>query len=200
MKYVACLVGVSTLALGSVVYAQGRQRPAPPPSRYSYALKIDAEALPKGVTVREVRDALGSRWFITNASDVPLVIHERFQGETLAAGTKLVSGKVYQYFPNGVPMEGKTHLKGWQAPFGEIKETLLYLPQEPAKIYEGRKPGLPKDLPPDEDVSIPAKYDGKPYAIKGTVHYYLNQAYDAFYRAKDKEEPKPDDAGKDPSR
>jgi hypothetical protein len=112
------------------------------------------------------------------------VIYERFQGETLVSGTKLVSGKVYQYFPNGVPMEGKTHLKGWQAPFGEIKETVLYLPKEPSKIYEGRKPDLPKDLPAPEPFSIPGKLDGKPHELKGTVHYRLNDEYDAYYKDK----------------
>ena len=189
MNRLVCLVGIAVLALDSALFAQGRERPAPPPSRYGYSLRINADSLPRGVTVREVRDGQGSRWFISNASDVPLVIHERYQGDTLVSGTKLVSGKVYQYFPTGVPMEGKTHLKGWQAPFGEIKETLLYLAREPQKIYEGRKPGLPKDLPPPEAISIPAKYDGKPYEIKGTIHYHLNDAYDVFHRARDKKQP-----------
>jgi hypothetical protein len=64
---------------------------------------------------------------------------------------------VYQYFPNGVPMEGKTHLKGWQAPFGDIPETILTLAKEPARIHEGRGPGLSKELPEPEAFSIPAK-------------------------------------------
>lgn len=164
----------------SIARAQGR--PAPPPSRYGYTLKIDLKSLPKGVTVREVRDGQPPRWFIANASDVPLVLNEIHRNGALVAGTKLVSGKVYQYFPTGVPMEGKTHLKGWQAPFGDIKETLLYLPQEPAQIYAGRKPGLSKELPKPEPFSLPASYDGKPHPIEGTVHYHLNEAYDAFYK------------------
>ncbi len=188
MKRTAMLLsmGILVLATASTALAQGREKPAPPPSRYAYTIKFDLESLPAGVTLREARNGTMTQWFIANSSETPLVIHERFQGETLAAGTKLVSGKVYQYFPNGVPMEGKTHLKGWQAPFGEIKETLLYLPKEPAKIYEGRKADLPKDLPPPEAISIPAKYDDKPHDIKATVHYHLNEAYDAYYRDKDK--------------
>lgn len=186
MNRIRFLLGISLLAIGATVFAQGREKPAPSPSRYSYTIKYDLESLPAGVTLREAKNGPMQQWFIANAGETPLVLFERFQGETLVSGTKLVAGKVYQYFPNGVPMEGKTHLKGWQAPFGEIKETLLYLPNEPAKIYEGRKPGLSKDLPPPEAVAIPAKYDGKPRDIKATVHYHLNEAYDAFYRDKDK--------------
>lgn len=186
MKRTAILLGVGILVLASQSRAQRGEKPAPPPSRYSYTIKFDLESLPAGVTLREARNGPMTQWFIANSSETPLVIHERFQGETLAAGTKLVSGKVYQYFPNGVPMEGKTHLKGWQAPFGEIKETLFYLPKEPAKIYEGRKADLPKDLPAPEAISIPVKYDDKPHDIKATVHFHLNEAYDAYYRDKDK--------------
>jgi len=180
MNRVPCLVVVSAIFLGSAMSAQGRGRPAPPPSRFGYSLKIDLDSLPKGVTVREVRKGQTSRWFISNASDVPLVINERFQGDRLVTGTKLVSGKVYQYFPSGVPMAGKKHLKGWQAPFGEIKETSLRLARDPGKIYEGRKPGLSKMLPTPEAFSIPAKYGGKPYKIKATIHYHLNAAYDGL--------------------
>jgi hypothetical protein len=172
------------LCCGATVHAQGR--PAPPPSRYGYSLKIDLDCLPKGVTVRESRDALAARYFIANAADAPLVLNEIFQNGALVSGTKLASGKVYQYFPNGVPMEGKTHLKGWQAPFGDIKETVLFLPKEPAKIYEGRKPGLSKELPKSEPFSLPAKYDGKPHEIKGVIRYHLNDAYDAFYKNNDR--------------
>ncbi|NJN64696.1 MAG: hypothetical protein HC882_07325, partial [Acidobacteria bacterium] len=56
----------------------------------------------------------------------------------------------------GVPMEGKQHQTGWQAPFGDIPETLFVLPREPAKIYEGRQPCLGKTLPPDEPIAIVA--------------------------------------------
>jgi hypothetical protein len=76
-------------------------------------------------------------------------------------------------------MEGKQHLKGWQAPFGDVEETLLALPREPAKIAAGRQRGLDKTLPPDEPITIAVKYDGKPYQIKATVKYHLNLAYDA---------------------
>ena len=186
MNRVVCLIAVSAVFLGSAVSTQGRGRPAPPPSRYGYTLKIDPDSLPKGVTVREARNGQTSRWFIANASDVPLIINERFQGTRLVTGTKLVGGKVYQYFPSGVPMAGKKHLKGWQAPFGDMKETSLRLARDPGKIYEGRKPGLSKALPAPEAVSIPAKYDGKPYQIKVTIHYHLNPAYDALPRAQKK--------------
>jgi hypothetical protein len=165
------------LLWGTISVAQGR--PAPPPSRYGYTLKIDTKALPTGVTAREVRTGNLARYFIKNTSDVPLVINERFQGDRLVSGAKLVSGKVFHYFPNGVPMQGKQHLKGWQAPFGDIEQTLLSLPKDPAKIYEGRKPGLSKKLPPSEPYQIPANYDGKPYKIKVMIHYHLNPAYDA---------------------
>lgn len=161
-----------------------RDRPAPPPSRYVYSFMVDADSLPKGVKLREVKDALGIRYFISNASDKPLVINERFQNDLLVGGSKLVSGKVYQYFPNGVPMEGKTHLKGWQAPFGDIAETILTLAREPAKILEGREPGLSKELPAPEPYSFSVKSDDKPHAIRGTIHYHLNPAYDEFYKKK----------------
>ena len=159
--------------------AFAQRRPAPPASRYGYTLAIDETSLPKGVTVRLVKDDLGVRHFIKNAGEVPLVISEIYQNDQLVSGAKLVGGKVYGWFPNGVPMEGKQHLKGWQAPFGDIEETLLTLPREPAKIAAGRQAGLGKTLPPDEPVTIAVKYDGKPYEIKATVKYHLNPAYDA---------------------
>jgi hypothetical protein len=180
------LAGILVLALGSVLFGQGRQKPAPLPSRYGYSVKINVDSLPKGVTLQEARNGQRAIGLIANASDVPLVIDEIFQGDTLLAGTKLVSGKVYHYFRDGVPMVGKTHLKGWQAPFGEIKATMFSLERDPKKIYEGRKPGLPKDVPPSEAISIPARYNGEPYEIKGIIHYHLNEAYDAYYRAPDK--------------
>ena len=167
------------VASGSTASAQ--RRPAPPPSRYSYTIEIDKTSLPKGVTVRTVSDNLGTRHFLKNSSDVPLIINERFHVGRLVMGTKLVSGKVYQYFPNGVPMQGKRHLKGWQAPFGEINETIIRLPKEPAKIYEGRAAGLSKELPPDEQATIAANYDGKPIQIKVTIKYSLNPKYDAHH-------------------
>lgn len=187
------LAGLSTALLFSATFSDARDRPAPPPSRYGYVLKFAAtKSLPTGIAIREVSDDLGTRYFIKNTSKVPLVINQRFQNECLVSGAKLVSGKVYQYFPNGVPMEGKQHLKGWQAPFGDIEETLLQLAKEPAKIYEGRKPGLSKALPRPEAVAIPANYDGKPYQIKATIHYHLNKAYDAYYAEQDaKQKPKP---------
>ncbi len=80
-------------------------------------------------------------------------------------------------------MQGKQHLKGWQAPFVKIHETLLYI-KEPKKIYEGRKVGLTRELPKSEKMSIPANLGGMPYEIKGTVNYHLNKAYDIFHRIK----------------
>ena len=155
-----------------------RERPAPSPSRYAYSFKIDEKSLPKGVTVREAGEGNMRRYFIKNSGEKPLVIGEIFSNEKLVSGTKLENGKVYGWFPSGVPMEGKTHLKGWQAPFGDIEETLLILPREPAKIVEGRKPGLGKDIPKPEESSIKVNYDGKPYEIKITIHYRLNEEYD----------------------
>jgi hypothetical protein len=186
MTRVHNLAGLTALALCISAMGQERPspkgRPAPPPSRYTYSLKFNADSLPKGVKVREIKDAQGVRYFISNASETPLVINERFQNDTLASGSKLISGKVYQYFPNGVPMEGKTHLKGWQAPFGDIPETILTLAKEPARIHEGRKPGLSKELPEPEAFSIPAKSDVKLHEIRGTIHYHLNPAYDEFHK------------------
>ena len=168
----------ATLLLVSAMYTLARERPAPPPSRYAYSFKVDEKSLPKGVTVREVASGKDSRYFIKNTGKTPLVIGEIYSNDKLVSGTKLASGKVYGWFPSGVPMEGKTHLKGWQAPFGDIEETLLTLPREPAKIIEGRKPGLGKEVPKPEESTIKASYDGKPYEIKITIHYRLNEAYD----------------------
>ena len=167
----------------ALLIGYGRERPAPTPSRYGFTFEIDAKSLPKGVTVREVRNASSVRYFVKNTSNIPLIINERFQNDRLVSGAKLVSGRVLHYFPNGVPMQGKRHLKGWQAPFGEIPETLLHI-KEPKKIYEGRKVGLTKELPKPEKVSIPANLGGKPYGIKGTIKYHLNKAYDVFHRIK----------------
>jgi hypothetical protein len=158
--------------------ALGRERPAPPPSRYAYSFKVDEKSLPKGVSVREVVDGKNSRYFIKNAGETPLVIGEIYSNDKLVSGKKLAGGKVYGWFPSGVPMEGKTHLKGWQAPFGDIEETPLSLPREPAKIIEGRKPGLGKEVPKPEESTIKVSYDGKPYEIKITIHYRLNEAYE----------------------
>ena len=166
-----------------VLIGYSRDRPAPPPSRYGFIFKIDTKSLPKGVMVREVRNESSIRYFIKNTSDIPLIINERFQNDRLVSGAKLVSGRVLHYFPNGVPMQGKRHLKGWQAPFGEIPETLLYI-KEPKKIYEGRKVGLTMELPKPTKVSIPANLNGTPYEIKGTIKYHLNKAYDVFHRIK----------------
>jgi hypothetical protein len=155
-----------------------RERPAPSPSRYAYSFKIDEKSLPKGVTVREAGEGNTRRYFIKNSGEKPLVIDETFSNEKLVNGKKLENGKVYGWFPSGVPMEGKTHLKGWQAPFGDIEETLLVLPREPLKIVEGRKAGLGKEVPQPEESVIKVNYDGKPYEIKITIHYRLNEAYD----------------------
>ena len=160
-----------------------RDRPAPPPSRYGFTFVIDAKSLPKGATIREVRSETSIRYFIKNTSDVPLIINERFQNNRLVSGAKLVSGEVLNYFPNGVPMVGKRHLKGWQSPFGKIPETLLYI-KEPKKIHEGRIAGLTRKLPPEEKLSIAANLNGKPYEIIGTIHFHLNKAYDTFHRIK----------------
>jgi hypothetical protein len=65
------------LICGADLYAAGR--PAPPPSRYSYTLKIDPASLPKGVTVRAPEDGKTSRYVITNTSDVPLVRKRRIR-------------------------------------------------------------------------------------------------------------------------
>ena len=169
----------------TVLIGYSRDRPAPTPSRYGFTFAIDAKSLPKGVTIREVRNESSVRYFIKNTSDVPLIINERFlQNDRLASGaTKVVSGRALHYFPDGVPIQGKRHLKGWQAPFGEIPETLLHI-KEPKKIYEGRKVGLTKELPKPEKMSIPANLGGKPYEIKGTIKYHLNKAYDVFHRIK----------------
>ncbi len=178
------ILAVLLVTRGEVLIAQGRGKPAPPPSRYMYTLKVDEKSLPAGVKIRESSDAGPPRLFISNASDKPLVIDERFQNKVLVSGAKLMNGKVYHYFPNGVPMEGKTHLKGWQAPFGDIPDTILRLPDDPEKIAASREPGLGTTLPKPEPFSIPANYDGKPRAITGEIHYQLNKAYDEFHRPK----------------
>lgn len=182
------LAALVTLGTIDVRTSDARDRPAPPPSRWTFTLKIDAKSLPKGVSVRQVGEGTSTRYFIKNSSDVPLVIDERFQDGKLVTGAKLVGSKVYHYFPNGVPMEGKTHLKGWQAPFGDIEETLLNLPREPEKIATGRQEGLGKEVPEPESVAISANYDGEPYKIKGTVEFHLNPAYDEFHGVKDAKE------------
>ena len=128
-----CLLAVSVL--GSSAAAQ--RRPEPPPSRYSYTMVVDAKSLPKGVSVRTLRAGGLTRIFIKNTGKKPLVINEIYQNKRLVSGAKLVSGQVFQYFPNGVPMAGKRHLKGWQAPFGVIKETLLRLPKDPKNNLRG---------------------------------------------------------------
>jgi len=183
MKRILIHCAMLIMIFSHVLTGYCRDRPAPPPSRYGFTFKIDAKSLPKGVTVREVRNESSVRYFIKNTSDLPLIINERFQNDRLVSGAKLVSGRVLHYFPNGVPMEGKRHLKGWQAPFGEIPETLLHI-KEPKKIYEGRKVGLTKELPKPEKMSIPANLNGTPYEIKGTINYHLNKAYDLFHRIK----------------
>ena len=53
-----------------------QRKPAPPPSRYTYTLEFDEKSLPEGVTIRTVSDDLGTRYFIKNVSEKPLVIKE----------------------------------------------------------------------------------------------------------------------------
>jgi hypothetical protein len=160
-------------------------RPIPPPSRYSYSIKIDLDSLPEGVTISAVGEVGNVRLFIANSSDKPLIVNEIFNMGRLVGGSKLIADKVYQYYPSGVPMAGLSHLKGWQAPFGDISSTLFYLPKEPHKIYEGRQRSLSKDLPDPEPVSIPINYDGQPDWIKGSIHYHLNNMYDEYYLKQD---------------
>jgi hypothetical protein len=168
----------ATLLVVSIMPVFARERPAPPESRYAYTFKVDERSVPKGVSVRTVVDGKNSRHFIKNTGETPLVIGEIYSNDKLVSGTKLVGGKVYGWFPSGVPMEGKTHLKGWQAPFGDILETVLTLPREPAKIIEGRKPGLGKAIPEPEVSVIKVSYDGKPHEIKIKIIYRLNEAFD----------------------
>jgi hypothetical protein len=97
----------------------------------------------------------------------------------LVHAQKLFPGKVYGYFSSGIPMEGKTHLKGWQEYKG-LNRLILSLARPPLKIYEGRKRNLSKILPKPEYISIPANYDGQPYEIKGFIHYHLNKLYDEY--------------------
>lgn len=175
MKSMARL-GVWLMVSSFVVVA--RDKPAPPPSRYTYSIKVDEKSLPKGVSVREVVTGGNPRLFVKNAGELPLVIGEIYSNNMLVSGTKLQNGKVYGWFPNGVPMEGKTHLKGWQAPFGDIAETILMLPREPGKIAEGRNPGLGREVPKPEAAVIQTNYDGQPHEIKIIIHYRLNEAYD----------------------
>ena len=171
----AAILLASLCLLPSWLPAQ--RKPAPPPSRYAYRMEVDAKSLPPGVTVRKVVDGNSTRHFIRNAGTTPLIINEVFSNQQLVGGAKLVEGKVYGWFPNGVPMEGKTHLKGWQAPFGDIVETLLFLPREPAKITEGRRPGLGNAVPADEPGVIGARHGDAPYEIKVTIRYRLNDEY-----------------------
>jgi len=172
------LVVLALAALLPSVVAVAQRRPALPPSRYAYSFEVDQDSLPKGVTVTEKRDGDMVRHFIRNTSDRPLVIDKRMQDGRMVGGTKLVDGKVYGYFPSSVPMEGKTHLKGWQAPFGDIEQTTLILPREPETIYKGRTPGLGREVPPDEAYALPVEYDGKPHEIKLTIRYRLDPDYD----------------------
>jgi hypothetical protein len=184
MMRVFAFPAVTLLSLGFGIMVHALERPGPPPSRYVYSFKLDADSLPQGVKLREVKDAQGIRYFISNASEKPLIINERFQNEKLVTGTKLENGKTYQYFPNGVPMEGKTHLKGWQAPFGDIPETIVIFAKEPSKIADSRAPGLPAVVPEPEPYALPVKYDGKTHEIRGLIYYHLNPAYDEFYKKK----------------
>ncbi|MBC7854348.1 MAG: hypothetical protein IAF94_13020 [Pirellulaceae bacterium] len=175
-RHIPSLFAAALLVVSNMpVFA--RERPAPPESRYAYSFTVDEKSLPKRVSVRTVVDGKNSRHFIKNTGETPLVIGEIYSNDKLVSGTKLVGGKVYGWFPSGVPMEGKTHLKGWQAPFGDILETILTLPREPAKIIEGRKPGLGKEIPKPEEASIKVSYAGKPYEIKIKIVYRLNEAY-----------------------
>jgi len=181
----AAVAAVLAVIVCSTAAAQGRpasrrpagRKPAPPESRYSYTLEFDAKTLPPGVSIRTVSDKLGTRQFIKNTGDKPLIINQRFSGDRLVAGTRLVSGEVQSYFPSGVPMAGKQHLKGWQMPFGKIEQTIIRLPRPPAKIYEGRTPNTPAVIPPAEKTEIEATYDGKPFPIPVTIRYSLNPKY-----------------------
>jgi len=175
IKLLTGLLLVVTLA----AFAEARERPAPQPSRYTYTLPIDEKSLPEGVTARVLRNEHGVRTFIKNSSDTPLVIDAIYSNDRLVSGKQLVNGKVFGWFPNGVPMQGKQHLKGWQAPFGDISEANIRLPRDPAKIYEGRKPGLDETVPAPEATIINTIYDDKPYEIKATITYHLNPAYEA---------------------
>ncbi|MEX2213807.1 MAG: hypothetical protein WD768_06755 [Phycisphaeraceae bacterium] len=165
------------LFIASAAHAQ--RRPAPQPSRYRYTLEFDKETLPQGVEVREVKIGELRRYMVKNTSNTLLIFNEKFSADKLVAGDKVVAGKAYHYYPNGVPMEGKQHLKGWQAPFGDMEEAAILLEKDPDKIHQGRKPGLGKELPAPEKTVIATKYGDKPYDLKVTIHYHLNSAYDA---------------------
>lgn len=158
------------LLLSFVGIQSNAQAKRAPPSRYTYVLEFDVSNLPEGVKIKGQ--------FISNSSDIPLIISEKFDmfGRFIG-GTKLKSGKVYRYYPDGIPMSGKQHLKGWQTPF-DVNGTRLSLHSAPVTIYEGKKRGLSKKIPKSERFTIPAKFNNKPYEIKGMIHYKLNPAYD----------------------
>lgn len=189
MQHGLTVLGIIALTslVGAAQTSRGKpDRPAPPPSRFSYTLTMDPASLPPGVTAKENKKGQATGFFMANTSDTPLIVKETFSLDKLVGGTKLVSGKVYFYFPNGIPMEGKQHLKGWQIFSDEIKQTIVTLPNEPATISANRKPGVPKNIPAPESFVIPVKYDGKEQSLRGTVRFHLNPEYDAYHEKKEK--------------
>jgi hypothetical protein len=154
-------------------------RLAPPPSRFKYDFIVDPTTLPSGVTCETIRSASGylQNW-IKNSSEIPFQCFENdYLGRTIL-GFKLVDNKVYVYYPNGIPIVGKTHIKGWVL-WEHTDRHLLSFDGSLMAIYNAQQPGLPvtTPLPPDEIVTFLWDFGGREWTISGTIVYAIDENY-----------------------
>jgi hypothetical protein len=152
--------------------APAGRKPAPARSRFRFQLEIDPKSLPEGVVVekREVQKIFQT--WIRNTGKTPLErLHLDGQGQPWG-GTRLAEGKVYGYFPNGVPMAGKEHLKGWVLSEG-VEWQQIIPDQEPAGIAMGRQDGS-LEVPTPDSFSQEWTYGDKKWTITGRIVYSLN--------------------------
>lgn len=157
-----------------------RQKPV---SRFNYDLIIDKTTLPKEI-ICEIRQSTDTesriQTWIRNPSNIPFQTTQKDALGHIVRGTKLVDGKVYGYYQNGVPVEGGNHLKGWVV-HEEVDKYMMILNKSPEGALLGMEKGLADNtpLPADESVSFFWDFGGKEWIIKGKVVYSINKSYDA---------------------
>lgn len=99
--------------------SEARPAPCGGAAGYVAVATLDEGTLPAGVEVLPG----GTLPRLVNHGAEPLLL----LGADLEPTDKLVDGQAYHWFATGVPVEGMTHLTGWQNPYA-VTSALLVVP------------------------------------------------------------------------